>query len=335
MAPEDKDKKPVKGDQFLKRVGAALIGNKEEKTSPEDEAAKYKKMSEAAEAKAGFVNTMDQLNNPPSVREMQQKQIEQAETARQEAEKRAREADERDRDRLNKEAEAAAQKAAEEEQQRKQAEQELRNQQTQMLLDKLEELRKSQKPLNEQLNEYLDFAEKSAARLGFEKPGKAASATSDPHITLEIEKMRLEDAQRQREHELRMAQDKKEWDLKLLQLEDERAFKKEEIEQKRKTNEMFTNLPEVIGGAIAKGLIDHGKGVAVPITQRPLGPPKSYTVSLGEGESGDFECPNCHAAVAVAPTSTIAQCAGCNARYPITRSKQATQVTKEPIPEEE
>lgn len=327
-------KKPVKGEEFLKKVAMRLTGGQNPEKSPEDEATEYKKKTEAAKAKSDYVTTVDTLANPPSVQVMREKREQELIDQGKAATTRAQDLEDREHTRLEKEAQDAAAAAATEQQKREAAEQKLHDQQNQLLLDKLEELKKSQKPWNEQLTEYLTFAETLAGKLGFQKVGAPRLASDDPHIALELAKLDLERSREERKFDLEMENSKREWDMKLLTFQREGAFKEKELALQAKKDEHLFSLPQAIGGAIAKGLIDHGAGGAASpggISQKPQSTVKLYRIEVGQGQEGEFECPNCHTPVAIGPTSTEAQCVECNSRFPIARVP-ITEGTKEPLP---
>lgn len=300
-----------------------LTGGQNPEKSPEDEATEYKKKTEAAKAKSDYVTTVDTLANPPSVQVMREKREQELIDQGKAATTRAQDLEDREHTRLEKEAQDAAAAATAEQQKREAAEQKLHDQQNQLLLDKLEELKKSQKPWNEQLTEYLTFAETLATKLGFEKASAVRPASSDPHIALEIAKLDLERAREDRKFDLEMDDRKRTWDLKLIELKDTREFKTRELDMQEKKNEQFFAFPEIIGGAIAKGLIDRGGVERTPPGSISQQPPPQYYITIGEGKTGTVACPHCKSPIGLGPTQASAQCIKCNSKFDVVRTQAA------------
>lgn len=284
--------------------------------TPEDEAELLRKQKMALEARHELVTTAEQLANPEAIQKVREERQSELVRAAEEARKEAREVAERERQRLEEEKKMAEQAAAEEHAKREAAEKEAQARYNQALMDKLTELEKSRKPLQDQFNEYFSFVELLSEKFGLQKPGTTAPVvTQDPRIALEIEKLRLEDARAQREFELKMAQDKKEWDLKLLELQRQAEWKEREFQLQEKKDKQLFSIPEVIGGAIAKGIVDRAEAI-----QQPTG----YHIEAPTGVAGDIECPKCRSRIGVGPTQTLAQCIGCNTKYSVVRTPPAT-----------
>ena len=151
---------------------------------------------------------------------------------------------------------------------------------------------------------------------------------SDLKITLE--KMADERQERAQNFQITM----KRW-------EEDGEMKKQEIEGKiaveRDRNELLAGGIETIGKAIGRGYWEAGQEAIAPqggISQKQQSQAKSYTLKLDEGESGEFDCPNCHAKVGVGPTSTVVRCVGCNSQFPITRALVAAPSEPAPVEEE-
>jgi hypothetical protein len=184
-----------------------------------------------------------------------------------------------------------------------------------MLSTKLDEVLKSKQPLQEQMNEYFAFADQMAAKLGWVKPGALTPASENPQLSLEIARLHIEDARAQREHERQIEKDRREWDLKLIELKDKRELDKAKQEQDAKKTDMILTAPQTLGAAIAQGLIEHGRGGGAPAIPQT----KLHTVSAGEGEAGQFYCPECETGVAIGPTTAAANCINCGASFKIER----------------
>jgi len=332
---QNQEKKPVKGQEFLRKVGKNLMGEQDPNPSPEDTAKEYESKTKSVEAQDRYLTTVDKIKNPPSVVEMQKEQAQRLADEKKAEKDRADAAEQRERDRINKESEDAKTKAAESERKRIEAEQNLQAQQNQILLDKLEELRTSQKPLSQQFEEYFSFADKVAEKMGYQKPGATKPASENPQIALEIAKLDLESAREERRFQLEMDDRKRAWDLKLLELGDNREFKKKQLEMDEKKNEQLFSFPQIIGGAIAKGLIDHEAGVSQESISQRQQNTKSFQFQVPEGGFGTTECPGCHAPIEIGPTTDLAECVECHAQYPVIRTPMKGPETPQAVKEEE
>lgn len=302
----------------MQRAGQVLMqkhtGQIPKEKEEEDEVAQLKRKQKTVQAQFDYVNTVDSLQNPPSIQAMREKAQQEAREERERAQKAAEEVLERERQRLADDAQAAAQKAHEEEQRRVEAEQQLQKTQTQMLLEKLEELKQSKKPMEEQLDEYMSFAERIAEKMGFQKSDTKVPG-DNPQVTLEITRLNLDQQQRDREFQWQIQKDKQEFELKLLQLKDERAFREQQLKQQSKRDEQIFNLPQILSAAIAQGLVDrHQEAPAGPM-QAP--PPSQYRVPAGEGAT--IACPNCQSPIGIAPDTSEATCAMCNTQFHVSR----------------
>lgn len=313
--------KPVKGEKFLQRVGKTLIGNPTPQESPEDEAAEYKKKTEAAKARGDYVQTVEDLNNPPSVKVIQEQRVKDADEERKAAEQRARDAEDRERDRVAEENRVAKEKAVAEETRRIEAENALKGQQNQILIDKLDELKKSQKPISEQFTEYFNFAEDLAKKMGFERPATGQPQSDNPQIALEIAKINAESAQKDREWQLQLKESDRKWDMEIMKMNDSRAIEQAKLAQQGKRDDALFQAPQAIGAALAQGLVDRqgGRGIRQEQPGSPPGSPQTFKFQATEGESGEVDCPVCHTPVGVGPHSDLAECVNCNSKFTIER----------------
>jgi len=315
----EQEKKPIVGSEFLTRsMESALKKQTGEKGKPkaEDPAETYDKKTKEVEAQHRYVTTVDSLMNPPSVQDIRNKHEQQLQEQALEAKRQADEYAARERERLETERMEAHRQAQEEHDRRVETEKQLQLTQHQMMMEKLEELRHSQKPLQQQLDEYMGFADK----MGFVRASDTP-AGSDPRIGLELEKMKLDAERERREFEWKMEQDRRTWDMEMEKMRQEREFRKAELAQQERKDEMFASLPQRIGGAIAQGLIERDQGGAPSsghIGQAPR-QTKVYKIDIGEGRAGEIACPDCQGPVGVGPTSTSAGCVNCNTQFTVSR----------------
>lgn len=324
------ENKTVKGEKFLRTLGMNLPKQSSSSSNDaEDDVAQKKRQLEIREIERQLreqdkrIKEMDEP--PPSLmeeyRRLQDKldnklEEERAERRRLEDEKLAKEREDR---------QTTERAYQEERQKREEAERQLQAQKYQQVLDelaKIKELQTSNKTPQEQWDEYEQWARKQ----GYEKPG--APTGGDPKLALEIKKMDLEDHRAQRDFEWKMEQDKRKWDLEMEKLKDDREFRRAELAQQAKKDEMWATTPERFGRAIASGLIDRGEEgeEETPVTRGGKG--KSYHIEIGEGESGEIECPNCGTPVGVGSSTKIAKCVNCNSQFEVARKPGSQEKSK-------
>ena len=91
----------------------------------------------------------------------------------------------------------------------------------QMLLEKINELKQSNKSPQEQVQAYVQFARELAEMMGYTKEApKPIAVQQDPTLTLEIEKLRLQSVKDDREFQWKMEESRREWDLKMEEFKD-------------------------------------------------------------------------------------------------------------------
>ncbi len=168
-----------------------------------------------------------------------------------------------------------------------------------------------------------------AKTIGFSQPQLAGDVSSAMALekmkfdqNIELKKMAREEKRADREFQRQLNMD----------VEEREAKKVEQIQQ-AKRDDMFAKAPQVIGGAIASGLLankGNGEGVSEEAPARaeaskgkhgphtPKGKPGPH-LEAGWGETGEAECPGCNQPIAVGPTATAAVCANCGDSVPITR----------------
>ena len=193
---------------------------------------------------------------------------------------------------------------------------------------------KDTRSLSEQFKDQFTTAKEIAESMGLEKTTNG----QDPMVQIELKKMEFAEAQKDREFKVKMAQDDRQWQVQLIEIKDNREFKKAELAQQARRNDMIADLPAIIGGAIGKGA--HERAGAVAGQPGTAGRPveqKAWKVQIGEGETAEFDCPGCGTAVGIGPTTEIAECINCHKQFPIERvtAPAVTEEHKEPIPTEE
>lgn len=175
----------------------------------------------------------------------------------------------------------------------------------------------SQKTIMQQLQEVRDLA----GELGFSRPDPSLPGAADASVRIQLMQLELQEKREDRAFKWKMREDEKRWQLEMQKLSDERDARRQQQESDKQKWQMFANAPQMIGGAIAKGLIDRG---SQEVTEVP-GIGKRKVIEANVGEAGTVPCAECTAPVAVGPTAKVAQCADCGARFSIRR------VNKQPV----
>ncbi len=171
--------------------------------------------------------------------------------------------------------------------------------------------------------EQMDAARSMAEKLGYQPVNPAIQ---DASLQLQILKMNNDNAREAREFEWKMKQYDLERDARIQEIKDNNLVAMEKVKLERERNNMLASLPETIGGAIARGLLDSGNpGSVSRQPQRQAGPPKQYRVEAGIGQQGEIGCPNCQTMVAILPDTEVAICASCGAHLPVIRTAPPQQ----------
>jgi hypothetical protein len=112
--------------------------------------------------------------------------------------------------------------------------------------------------------------------------------------------------------------------ITLLKFEEDRDIRRQEVDGKilmeRERNQLISGALKTIGESIGKGLKDATTTSPGGVSQGTEAIAKHYRVDISkEKDLGKFPCPNCHNEVGIGPTSTTAQCVGCNSQFEIVR----------------
>lgn len=181
---------------------------------------------------------------------------------------------------------------------------------------------KDTRPVAEQFRDQYTVLQEISKSLGLEKTTNG----QDPMVAIELKKMEFAEAQKDREFRLKMAQDQRAWEVHLIEIKDNKEFRKAELAQQERRNDMIASFPAIIGGALAKGGRTAAQGGIGQTVQQ-----KAYKAQVGEGETAEFDCPGCGAKVGIGPTTEIAQCVNCQTQFPVERVAAAA-AAPEPIP---
>jgi hypothetical protein len=211
--------------------------------------------------------------------------------------------------------------------------------------------RGNSKGIGDQLKEIID----SAAMLGYVRPDQqpktpvVANAT-DAAISLEMLRLQLEDKRTERSFSWQMEKDRRQFQLELKKLDQANRLAIAESGSKKDRDAMILRAPEILGNAIAKGLIssrpESAGGVGHRVADRPVRRPAEQAIShmvsdapppiseeadngfepethrkieAGIGESGKVECPECGGTIAIGPTATKGICANCEYTVDVVR----------------
>jgi hypothetical protein len=169
--------------------------------------------------------------------------------------------------------------------------------------------------------------EEVASAIGLRQTPQTQVTTTPPEILLALKKMDLDEAQRNREFQWKMKQDDRSFELKLAELQGNLRMNEQKIAAEKEKLGVFAAMPELLGGAIGKGLADGafaGKPAGGPAQAPPQfaaqPPPQAQpkrpltgTLTANLGESGVTQCLNCGADMAIGAQATRAVCArpGC------------------------
>lgn len=201
----------------------------------------------------------------------------------------------------------------------------------------------------------IETMEALASKMGWARQSAAPAGYGgkDPRVEIELAKITLEEANRNRDFQLRL----KQYDVEMARQsrldEQNLLLRREELAQKAKRDQMIASLPEQLGSAFAKGMMSEGgfKGFGSPgqpprvaaqpppvghaqqfapppaaPPPAPQAPPESNAgayLQVAPGEAGTFNCPSCNQEIAIAPDTTKAICSACDFQVPILR-KAAT-----------
>lgn len=164
---------------------------------------------------------------------------------------------------------------------------------------------------------------KMAEKFGQIGRPQGTPSTGDPILMLKIEEIKLNAAREERRFQLEMEDIKRKNEIEMLRFQDDRTFRREELAQKRENMAMLAKAPEILGGAIAQGLMNMSGGEAPIAARAPAARPTNSVnkkITAGPGESGTVECPDCGELMAIPPDATQTICAGCSNTYPIQRT---------------
>ncbi len=210
--------------------------------------------------------------------------------------------------------------------------------------------RGTSKSIADQLKEIID----SAALLGYVKP-EAAKPTqvvqnaTDAALSLEMLRLQLEDKRTDRQWAWQMEKDRREWQLKLRELDQANKIAQAEIQAKKDSAAWIAKFPDLLGSAIARGLIAKEGNVAPQTMERRAirnqaqraAPPEempqaedigtqapnssgNLKVTADIGEAGTIECPECGGIIAIGPTAKRAVCSNCELAVEVVRKEATT-----------
>lgn len=170
----------------------------------------------------------------------------------------------------------------------------------------------SQKNITAQIAEVQELA----GELGYNRPDPNLPGAGDANIKLQMLQMQLDEKARDREFKWKIRQDEKNWQLEMQKLTDDRDFKRGEAVRQQKRDDMFASAPQMLGGAIAKGLMDRGTEETIQKSGQ------KHRIDAAPGATGQVECSECSAPVTVGPTARKAVCADCGAEFTVRRVPQ-------------
>lgn len=176
---------------------------------------------------------------------------------------------------------------------------------------------KDERPLHEQFRDQFTALNELAKEMGLER----TSSGQDPMIQLELAKLQYQTAREEREFKREMRNDEKRWQIELQKLQDDREYKRAQIEQQSRKDDFIASGFQHIGGAIAQGMRESEGGPPQPghISQPARSGAQAYRLRIPPNAAKTFACPNCKTAVSVGPTTVTGQCIECGTQFLVVR----------------
>jgi len=173
----------------------------------------------------------------------------------------------------------------------------------------------NQKSITTQIGEIQELA----GVLGFQRPDPTLAGSLDVSTRIELIKLQNENARAEREFKREMRREEREYQRLMRKDDDDRHFQQGEADRQAKRDGMFAKAPEMVGRAIASGMMEGGGAGA---KQKP----QSYHLEAAAGAGGEAECPYCGSDIAIGPTARSAVCPNpeCGAKLPIKRVVEET-----------
>ena len=191
------------------------------------------------------------------------------------------------------------------------------------VLTKMIETSASRGSFVEQYNAVIE----TAKTLGLSQPQIAGDINSQIALkkmefdqTAELRRMAREEKRADRDFQRQLNRDA-----------DEREARKVEQGRQDRRDEMFNKAPQVIGGALAQGILANQRGGGGVTQEAPVEtkPSKGKHVEANWGDSGEVECPGCSQPIAIGPTARTAVCANCGVKVPIRRTGERPTAEEE------
>lgn len=163
---------------------------------------------------------------------------------------------------------------------------------------------------------YLDTLEQLAQKMGYQRE-PAGPAIGDPNLAITLQKMKAEEADRERKWQLELK--KFDFEMKRMYAKDEadRGYHTVEMARQAKKDEMFASAPQMLGKAIAQGIMEGEESGAPIMKEASKG---GYQVTAVKGEIGEIDCPKCKEIIMIGPTARKAVCASCGLSVGVVRT---------------
>jgi len=310
---------------------------KDREGAAEDKKTDWEKEAKTAEDRYRFKVAMKSMSGDEQVEAMRIARESEMAQDRQASAARTQELENERTQRMQSEKEAAERKAQEEATERKRLEEEKRT-------NERAELERKQAEMAVKFNQAMEANSPETFLKNYRtwkelqhelNPEEKASIGSNPTVALELKKLELQQAKEDREFKWKMRQDEKQFQIQLETLHDNRDFRRLELAQQAKKDDMFASFPQRIGGAVAKGMLAHnvsGGDEPQSIARKAV---QGHHIEIGAGEAGEVPCPTCGTAVGVGHTSQSAVCVGCNSRFKVVRRPRSEPEPSGAINEEE
>lgn len=287
----------------MKKVATTFLQNDQ---PPRPKVEDYENKTKELKAMYEYQQMAESLNNPPSLRELQMKREQEIEEEKRKAEERARLVEEERLRRIEEERLAAAKAAEEERQRRLELEKEVAQQKEQSLREQIQHLTEQiqryaqngsgSKSIVDQIRELKE----TAAELGLLNP----SAGKDANIEIELAKLNYQQAREEREFKARMRAEEKKWQLELMRFQEEKEFKKKQLEHDARRLEMLSSIPDKIGEGLAAFISTR----AEMDTDKPAARTANTNIQF-------FKCTDCGTDIPVPPGAKKIKCPKCGSEY--------------------
>lgn len=142
--------------------------------------------------------------------------------------------------------------------------------------------------------------------------------SGDLQTQLAIKKLEADIARENRKFNLEVKKHDQMLQIELRKLDQDAKAKEAAAEAERNKYALIANLPEQIGGVIAKGIAARASQNGAVATQ-PQQPQEVRSIEAVIGEAGEIACPTCGGKVGIGPDTNGTVCANCQQQFVVRR----------------